>query len=98
MHKREGIEPFLTMIQEAACQPKKLVRLVLNSVFKNWQVFVHSILCIDKLPEWDGMWVDLQQEELRQALLKSSNSGNNDSGLKTLKEEENVALASKGLI
>ena len=39
------------------------------------------------------MWVDLQQEELRQAVLKSSISG---SGQKVVKEEDNVSLASKG--
>ena len=39
------------------------------------------------------MWFNLQQEELRRALVKSSMSGNKQ---KVVKEEENVALASKG--
>jgi len=56
----EGIDPFLTRIQEvrdqlaaigAMPQPIELVRLALNSVSKEWQVFVQSILGIDKLPE-----------------------------------------------
>ena len=42
------------------------------------------------------MWVDLQQEKLRQDLLKSSISSNNSRRQKMVKEEENVALASKG--
>ena len=80
----------------AVPQPTELVRFALSCVTEDWKVFAQSILGRDKLPEWDKMWVDLQQEELRQALLKSSISGNNNSGSKVVKEEENVALASKG--
>jgi len=105
MEKGEGINPFLTRIQEvqdslsaigAAPQPIELVRLALNSVSEKWQVFVQSILGRDKLPEWDKMWVDFQQEELRRALLKISINGSSSNGPKVVKEEENVALASKG--
>lgn len=39
------------------------------------------------------MWADLQQEDLRRALSKSAISGNRQ---KMVKEEENVALTSKG--
>ena len=42
------------------------------------------------------MWANLEQEELRRALLKSSITGSS-SRSKQVKEEENVALASKGL-
>jgi len=41
------------------------------------------------------MWADLQREELRRVLLKSSINGNSNNGQKVVKEEENVALASK---
>ena len=38
----------------------------------------------------------MQQEEFRRALLKSSINSNNTNGSKGVKEEDNVALASKG--
>ncbi len=59
-------------------------------------MFSQGILGIDTLPRWDRMWVDLQQEELRRALLKSKIRGRSSKGVKSEKGEENVALASKG--
>ena len=67
----------------------------LAHVDESGQVFVQSILDRDTLPGWDRMWADLQKEELRQALLKSSISGGSSSRSKVVKEEENVALASQ---
>jgi len=46
----------------------------------------------DTLLGWDKMCADLQQGELRQALLKSTINSNEPKS-----EEENVVLASKGL-
>lgn len=66
--------------------------MALNCVSEDWKVFFQSILVKDMLPRWDRMWVDLQQEDLRQALLKNSISGSSISRLKGVKEEENVAL------
>jgi len=43
---------------------------------------------------WDMMWYNLQQKELRCALLKSTINRSNKKGVKG--EEDNVALASKG--
>lgn len=105
MQKGECIDPFLTRIQEVCDQlvivrevhqPTELVQMALNNVSKEWQVFVQSILGQDTLPRWDKMWSDLQQEKLRRALLKSTISKSNNKGTKGEKEEENVALASKG--
>ena len=69
MQKGEGIDPFLTKIQEIrghlvdvgpTPQPTELVQLALNNVSKEWQLFVQSILGRDTLPRWDKMWwVDL---------------------------------------
>lgn len=43
------------------------------------------------------MWTDLQQEEMRRDLVKSTISGgSSSSGTKQVKEEEDVALTSKG--
>jgi len=72
------------------------VKLALNNVSEEWKVFFQSVLVRDKLPKWDSMWSNLQQEELRQAMLKSSINSSNNNGSKVVKEEENVALASKG--
>jgi len=58
-------------------------------------VFFQIILGRDTLPSWDKMWADLQKE-LRCSLLKSTISGSNNKGMKSEKEEEDVALSSKG--
>ena len=42
------------------------------------------------------MWANLQQEEMRRDLVKSTISGSSSSGVKIEKEEENASLASKG--
>lgn len=59
-HKGEGIDPFLTIIQEvwdqlaavgATPQLTELVWLALNTVSEDSKFFVQSILGRDKLPE-----------------------------------------------
>lgn len=72
------------------------MRLALNSISEEWQVFVQSILGREKLSDWEGMWDALQQEEMRQDLVKCKLDYNNNSGMKLKEEEENVALALKG--
>lgn len=69
--------------------------MALNSVFEARHVFVQSILGKATLPMWDKMLVDLQHEELRRDLVKSSFSSSNNIS-KQVKEEENVALTAKG--
>ena len=59
-------------------------------------MFVQRILGRDTLPGWDRMWADLQQEELRQAVVKSTINGSSNEPVMSEKEEENVALALKG--
>lgn len=81
---------------EAAPQGTKFVRLTLNNISEEWQVFVQSILGRNKLPDWERVWVDLQQDEMRRDLVKSAISGSSSSGVEIEKEEENAALASKG--
>jgi len=72
------------------------VKLALNNVSEEWKVFFQSVLVRDKLPKWDSMWSNLQQEELRQAMLKSFINSSNNNGSKVVKEEENVAFTLKG--
>lgn len=60
-------------------------------------MFFQSTLGKDTLPILDMMWADLQHEELRRALLKSTISGRRKKGMRSEKEEEDLALSSKGL-
>lgn len=99
------MDPFLTKLQEihdelsdvrSTPQDSEMVRLALNSVSDEWQVFVHSILGKVTLPNWDDMWETLKQEELKRYLVKCKLDESNSSGSKPKEEEENVALASKG--
>lgn len=73
-----------------------LVRLTLNFVLDEWQVFVQSILGKATLLNWDEMWATLKQEELRRDLVKCKLDGSNNSGSKPKEEDENASLTSKG--
>ena len=74
-----------------------MVRLALNSVSEEWQVFVQSILGRERLSDLGGMCAALRQEEMRRDLVKCKlDSSSGSSGTKPKEEMENVALASKG--
>ena len=73
-----------------------MVRLALNVVTKEWQVFVQSILGRAMLPSWELMWATLQEEEMRRDLVKCKLDGSSGSGSKNPEEEENETLALKG--
>jgi len=107
MQKGERVDPFLTKLKETrdvlpvvryTPQDSKLVRLALNSVSDEWQIFVKSILGRAALPNWDEMWAALKQEELRRDLVKVKLGGSsNSSGSKAkVEEEDKTTLASKG--
>ena len=64
MQKGERIDPFLKKLQEirdslavvgSTPQPTEMVKLALNSVLEEWQVFVQSILGRARLPKWEGI-------------------------------------------
>eukprot|EP00253_Pinus_taeda_P002906 PITA_02906 len=104
MQKGEGVNIYLQHLQDARDQlttmgstPQltAIVRIALNGVSDEWQVFIQSILGRERLPSWEEMWVTLQQEELRRDTVKVNLNGSNGSGTKT-KEEESTTLASKG--
>ena len=105
MQMEECVDPFLTKLKEThdelfvaghTPQDSELIRLDLNSVSDEWQVFVQSILGRAALPNWDEMCATLKQEELRRDLVKCKLDGSNNSGSKPKEEEENATLASKG--
>lgn len=65
MQKGECVDPFLTKLQEtrdelsavgSTPQDSELVRLALNPISDEWQVFVQSILGRVTLSNWDEMW------------------------------------------
>lgn len=69
MQKGERIDLFFTKLQEtqdefaamgSTPQGSEMVRLALNSVSEEWQVFVQSILGRATLPNWDEMWAALK--------------------------------------
>lgn len=105
MQKGEHIDPFLAKLQKtrdqlaavgSMPQATEMVRLALNSVSDEWQVFVQSILGKERLLDWEQMWAALQQEEMRQDMIKCKLDGSSSSGSKPKEEEENATLASKG--
>ena len=105
MEKGEGVNSYLQHLQDtrdqltavgSTLQFTTMVRIVLNGVSDEWQVFVQSILGRERVPSWEEMWAALQQEELRRDLVKVNLNGSSASGTKTKEDKENAALASKG--
>jgi hypothetical protein len=43
----------------------ELVRIALNGFTKQWDVFVRGVVAREKLPNWERLWDDFTQEELR---------------------------------
>lgn len=48
--------------------------------------------------DWERLWSDFMQEELRLSVVWGTTSNNSSKGSKVEKEEENVAIASKGKV
>jgi hypothetical protein len=99
MAKGEGVVSYLTKItqmrDELAVVGEKtkdydLVCVALNGFSKSWDVFVRGVVAQEKLPEWQRLWDDFVQEEIR--LGHSSRSSSSPHIL----DEEGLALASKG--
>jgi hypothetical protein len=65
----------------------ELVRTTLNGFTKQWDVFVRGVVAREKLLDWERLWDDLTQEELRVGTSQSSQPKSED--------EENLALAGK---
>ena len=102
MHKGEEIDPFLFILQTirdqliamgATLDDGLMVRIALNVVTDEWEIFVQSILGRAQLPNWGDMWAILRQEEIRRITKREFSS----EGVKIKKEEEeDEALESKG--
>lgn len=101
MQKGEQIDPFLGRLKEIRDEPtsigatsdqKLMVRISLNAVSEDWEVFVQSILGRAALLDWEEMWAALRQEEIK----RLSKAGSSDKGIKIKEEEEDASLASEG--
>ena len=64
-----------------------MVSLALLGLPKSWHSYQDSVNGREKLPDWERLWSDLMQEEIRRNTRDGSSSKNDD--------EENLALASK---
>jgi hypothetical protein len=65
----------------------KLVRTALNGFTKQWEVFVQGVVARGNLLDWDRLWDDFTQEELRVDATQASQPKS--------AQEENVALHAK---
>lgn len=65
------------------------MRTALFGVTKSWVPFVQAIVGREHMPNWDRVWDDFIQEEIRRRYMQGSSSLVGE-------DEENVALAAKG--
>jgi len=64
-----------------------MVSLTLLGLPKSWNIYQDSMNGREKLPDWERLWSDLMQEEIRRNIQDGSSSKVDD--------EENLALTSK---
>ena len=64
-----------------------MVRFALLGLPKSWNSYKDSVNGRKKLLDWERLWSDLMQEEVRRSTRDGSSSKNDD--------EENLALAGK---
>jgi hypothetical protein len=53
----------------------ELVRTTLNGFTKQWEVFVRGVVAQENLPDWESLWDDFTQEELRFDATQASSLG-----------------------
>jgi hypothetical protein len=96
MAKGESMVTYLTKFTQIrdelavvgeAVDETELVRTTLNGFTKQWEVFVRGVVAREKLPDWERLWDDFTQEELRLDATQASQPKS--------EEEENVALHAK---
>ena len=97
MVKGEVVLTYVTRISQVrdelaaigeAFPSAELVRTMMNGVSKPWSVFVQGLVVRENLPTWERLCDDFVQEETRRGLVDGTAS--------TSKEEEDVALTTKG--
>ena len=63
-----------------------MVSLALLGLPKSWHSYQDSVHGREKLPDWERLWLDLTQEEIRRSTRDGSSS---------MEDEEKCALTSK---
>ena len=105
MQKGEGVTSYLTRLHnvrdELATVGEKpfddeLVCTTLNGFSKECCTFVQVIYGGDTLLDWDCLWSDFTQGELRLNLAEGTISCNNKESKVEKEEEENMVLLIKG--
>jgi hypothetical protein len=95
MSRSDTIASYLTRITQVrdelatvgeAVSEQELVRTTLNGFTKPWAPFVKGIVAREKLPDWERLWDDFIQEEIREESLHGGQQKGDD--------DENLALAS----
>lgn len=67
--------------------PTELVRIALNGLPKTWENFVDGIVAWENLPDWERLWDDCIQNEIKKNYLGEA---------KQVEEVDNVALLARG--
>jgi hypothetical protein len=97
MAKGEGVIPYFTRITQimdelavvgAKVEDLELVHIALDGFSKSWDVFVRGVVTRKKLDDWQQLWCDFLQEEIRIGQARPSSSTH-------VEEEEELALAGK---
>jgi hypothetical protein len=70
-----------------AVDETELARTALNGFTKQWEVFFRGVVAQEKLPDWERLWDDFTQEELRLDATQASQPKS--------EEEKNVSLHGK---
>ena len=65
-----------------------MIRSALKGFSKPWETFLRCVVARENLLNWERLWDDFMQEELR--------VGSSKAGKQPSSDEENVALAGKG--
>jgi hypothetical protein len=93
MSKGEGVTVYLTKVKQlldellavgVKLSPAEIVRSALRGFPKEWDSFIAGVVARENLPDWERLWNDCCQEEIRR--------GRN---VNEEEEEENLALTSK---
>jgi len=75
MVKDENVSSYLTRVAQVKDElaavgdviaDSKLVRIALKGFGKEWDVFVKCVVGREKLPDWNKLWDDFTQEEIRE--------------------------------
>ena len=93
MLKGEGTTSYLTRLSQVRDELStvgvkvsdvKMVRIALKGFIEEWKPFIKGIIAREKLSDWNRLWDDFIQEELRDKYLHPSR-----------KADEDVALAAQ---